>query len=144
MKNMKLLIDTNVVLDVLLKREPFYETAAEVLKLAQRNGIQEYISASAITDIYYIAHKHLKDKASVKELLKKLLLVVSIAAVSEREITHALELAWNDFEDPVQYSVALLNEMDGLVTRNPKDYMSTDIPVWEPQQILQRFSNGNK
>ena len=109
---MKLLIDTNVVLDLLLKREPFYQEAAEVLKLAQRDGIQEYVSASAITDIYYIAHKMLRDSAAVRALLQKLLMVVSVAAVSQREIFHALELAWGDFEDCVQYSVAFTNEMD--------------------------------
>ena len=137
---MKLLIDTNVLLDVLLKREPFYEAATDVLNLSQRDDVREYISASAVTDIYYIAHRQLKDKAAVKELLKRLLMVVSVAAVSEREIVSALELAWSDFEDSVQYSVALLNEMDGLVTRNPADYVDADIAIWEPKQILQKLS----
>ena len=137
---MKLLIDTNVLLDVLLKREPFYEAAADVLNLTQRDDVREYISASAVTDIYYIAHRQLKDKAAVKELLKRLLMVVSVAAVSEREIASALDLTWSDFEDSVQYSVALLNEMDGLVTRNPTDYVDADIAIWEPKQILQKLS----
>ncbi len=141
---MKLLIDTNVVLDLLLKREPFYQDAAEVLKLAQRDGIQEYVSASAVTDIYYIAHKMLRDSAAVRALLQKLLMVVSVAAVSQREIFHALELPWSDFEDCVQYSVAFINEMDGLVTRNPGDYKESNIPVWQPSQLLQRFSVGNQ
>lgn len=134
------MIDTNVVLDVLLKREPFYAVSADVLKLAQQDDIREYVSASAITDIYYIAHKHLKDKTAAKQLLERLLMVVSVAAVSEREITTALELGWNDFEDSVQYSIALLNEMDGVVTRNPADYKDTKIPVLQPAEMLQRFS----
>ena len=117
---MRILIDTNVILDVLLKRSPFYETAIEVLKLSARDDIQEFVSASAITDIYYIAYKNLRDKAAVRELLKKLLLIVSVAGVSEEEIQKALELEWNDFEDSVQYSVAALNEMDGIITRNVK------------------------
>lgn len=141
---MKLLIDTNVVLDVLLKREPFYRAAADVLKLVQRDDVREYISASAVTDIYYIARRQLREKAAVKELLKKLLSIVSVAVVSEREIINALELEWNDFEDSVQYSVALLNEMDGLVTRNPKDYQAADIPAWEPEQILRKFSEADE
>lgn len=137
---MKLLIDTNVVLDVLLKRDPFFQTAAEVLNLSQRNDVREYISASAVTDLYYIAHRQLRDKAAAKDLIKRLLQVVAVAAVSERELISALKLDWNDFEDSVQYSVALLNEMDGLVTRNPKDYVNAEIPIWEPEQILQTFS----
>ena len=134
---MRILIDTNVILDVLLKRSPFYETAIEVLKLSARDDIQEFVSASAITDIY-IAYKNLRDKAAVRELLKKLLLIVSVAGVSEEEIQKALELEWNDFEDSVQYSVAALNEMDGIITRNVKDYSSAEMQVWEPAQFLEK------
>ena len=131
---MKLLIDTNILLDVLLKREPFYYKAVEVLELVQYDNVQEYVSAAAVTDIYYIAYKYLKDKELVRQLLKKLMGIVSIAAVSEKEIEEALELAWNDFEDSVQYAVALLNEMDGIVTRNPKDYKRADMKVWPLSQ----------
>ena len=134
---MRVLIDTNVILDVLLKRSPFYEAAIEVLKLSVREDIQEFVSASAITDIYYIAYKNMRDKAVVRELLKKLLLIVSVAGVSEEEIQKALELGWKDFEESVQYSVALLNEMNGLITRNVKDYSSSEIQVWEPNQFLE-------
>lgn len=138
---MKLLIDTNILLDVLLKREPFYYKAVEVLELVQYDNVQEYVSAAAVTDIYYIAYKYLKDKELVRQLLKKLMGIVSIAAVSEKEIEEALELAWNDFEDSVQYAVALLNEMDGIVTRNPKDYKRADMKVWSPEQVLQKFQD---
>lgn len=139
---MKLLIDTNVVLDVLLRREPFFRTAAEVLNLTQRDEVREYVSASAITDIYYIANKQMKDRDAVRDLLKRLLMVVSVAAVSEREIQNALDLAWGDFEDSVQYSVALLNEMDGIVTRNPGDYQEANMWIWLPEQALELFENG--
>ena len=138
---MKLLIDTNILLDVLLKREPFYYKAVEVLELVQYDNVQEYVSAAAVTDIYYIAYKYLKDKGLVRQLLKKLMGIVSIAAVSEKEIEESLELAWNDFEDSVQYAVALLNEMDGIVTRNPKDYKRADMKVWSPDQVLQKFQD---
>ena len=139
--NMKLLIDTNVVLDVLLRREPFFRTAAEVLNLTQRDEVREYVSASAITDIYYIANKQMKDCDAVRDLLKRLLMVVSVVAVSEREIQNALNLAWGDFEDSVQYSVALLNEMDGIVTRNPSDYQEANMRIWLPEQALELFAN---
>ena len=138
---MKLLIDTNILLDVLLKKESFYYKAVEVLELVQYDNVQEYVSAAAVTDIYYIAYKYLKDKGLVRQLLKRLMGIVSIAAVSEKEIEEALELAWNDFEDSVQYAVALLNEMDGIVTRNPKDYKRADMKVWSPEQVLQKFQD---
>lgn len=63
---MKLLIDTNIVLDVLLKRLPFYDTAARVLKLSAREGVTEFVSASATTDIYYIANKTVRDRNMAK------------------------------------------------------------------------------
>ena len=138
--NMKLLIDTNVVLDVLLRREPFSKTAAEVLNLTQRDDVREYVSASAITDIYYIANKQLKDRAAVRDLLERLLKIVSVAAVSEQEIRNALNLTWADFEYSVQYSVALLNEMDGIVTRNPDDYQEANMRIWLPEQALELFA----
>ena len=89
----------------------------------------------------YIANKQMKDRDAVRDLLKRLLMVVSVAAVSEREIQNALNLAWGDFEDSVQYSVVLLNEMDGIVTRNPSDYQEANIRIWLPEQALELFAN---
>lgn len=83
----------------------------------------------------------MKDRDAVRDLLKRLLMVVSVAAVSEREIQNALNLAWGDFEDSVQYSVALLNEMDGIVTRNPSDYQEANMRIWLPEQALELFAN---
>lgn len=136
---MKILIDTNIVLDVMLKREPFDRLSIEVLSLSKRDDVEEYVSASAITDIYYLAYRQLRDKGLVKKLMKELLMVVSVASVSEQEIQNAINLEWNDFEDSVQYSVAFLQEMDGIVTRNPSDYKETDIKVWKPEELLSLF-----
>lgn len=133
---MKILIDTNIVLDVMLKREPFYKLSVEILSLAKKDDVNEYVSASAITDIYYIACRQLKDKSLAKKLMKELLKIVSVASVSEQEIENALLLEWNDFEDSVQYSVAFLQEMDGIVTRNPHDYEDAKIKIWKPEELL--------
>lgn len=133
---MKYLIDTNVILDVLLKREPFYKSCAKVLTLARQEDTELYVSASAITDIYYIAYQALRDKTEVQSLIVKLLKIVLIAGVSDDEIKKALALSWVDFEDSVQYSVALLQEMDGIITRNPRDYKRSEIKVWTPGEIV--------
>ena len=136
---MKLLIDTNIILDVLLKREPFYNEGAKVLNLAKEDNISLYVSASAITDIYYIANQSLRDKAEVKDLIVKLINIVSIASVSEDEIRYALTLPWKDFEDSVQYSVALLQEMEGIVTRNSSDYKEAEVKIWTPKELLSQW-----
>lgn len=108
----------------------------EILSLAKRDDVEEYISASAITDIYYLAYCQLRDKGIVKNLMKELLMVVSVASVSGQEIENAISLEWNDFEDSVQYSVAYLQEVDGIVTRNPNDYREAKIKVWKPEELL--------
>lgn len=133
---MRFLIDTNVVLDVLLARDPFCDPAQRVLSLSQRDDVEEYVSASAITDIYYIARRQLKDRDLTKDLIKRLISVVSVAAVSEKEIETALNLPWPDFEDSVQYSVALLSDFDAIVTRDAIDYYDSKVRVMSPEQIL--------
>ena len=137
---MKLLIDTNVVLDVLLARNPFCGPAEQVLGLSQREDVEEYVSASTITDIYYIAHRQLKDRDLTKNLIRRLISVVSVAAVSEKEIETALNLSWSDFEDSVQYSVALLSDFDAIVTRDAIGYYDAEIRVVSPEQILDELA----
>ena len=109
--------------------------------MTQRDDVREYESASAITDIYYITNKQMKDCAAVRDLLGRLLKIVSVAAVSEQEIRNALNLMWADFKGSVQYSVALLNEMDGIIARSPNDYQEADMQIWFPEQALELFTN---
>ena len=134
---MKVLLDTNIVLDVLLKREPFFEDAQKVFVAAKWEDVDEYISASTITDIYYIAQRTMRDDAKTRTLIKNLLTVVHIATVSQTEIHYAIDLPWKDFEDSVQYSVALLNSMDGIITRDRKGYHSSELPVWSPATFFE-------
>ncbi len=130
------MIDTNVVLDVLLKREPFYKSSFKILELSDRNDICEYISATSLTDIYYIANRQIHNKTVVLELINNLLKIVHIAGVNEQEILFALQLGWKDFEDAVQYSSAKSLEVDCIITRNPGDYKDSQITVYNPEQAL--------
>lgn len=77
------------------------------------------------------------------KLMKELFTVVSVAGVSEQEILKAMELEWNDFEDSVQYSVALLQDMDWIITRNPNDYKKSQIKVLLPEQALKQVEIWN-
>ena len=133
---MKLMIDTNVVLDVLLKREPFYKSSFKILELSDRNDICEYISATSLTDIYYIANRQIHNKTVVLELINNLLKIIHIAGVNEQEILFSLQLGWKDFEDAVQYSSAKSLEVDCIITRNPGDYRDSQITVYNPEQAL--------
>jgi len=133
---MKVLIDTNVILDVILKRQPFYDFSAKVLELADK-GVEEYISASAVTDIFYLAYRDLKDRDKVIGLMKDVLEIAKIISVSEKEIFNAFDLNWKDFEDAVQYSAALSNGIDIIVTRNMKGFSQAEVKICTPEEVIQ-------
>ena len=132
---MKILVDANIALDVLLKRHPFYITGTQILGLS-KGGIDLFISATTITDIYYIVQKILKDQNATMCLLKNLLESVQIASVNDSEIRRAIVLGWDDFEDAVQYATGENIAVDYLVTRNTTDYNSVAFPVVTPDELL--------
>lgn len=135
---MQLMVDTNVVLDVLLNRPAFVQDSATILRAASEN-IQEFITASAVTDIYYIARKELKDSLQTKALIRNLLQVVHVASVSEADVCAALDSNWKDFEDSVQNAVAEHQRFDYIITRNPSDYKESNLPVLTPQEFANKF-----
>ena len=132
---MKVLIDTNVALDILLHRAD-YTNAAYVFSFTKQNAIESYISVSAITDIFYISHKEL-GKKNAKEALKNLLQVFKPATVTDSHIFQALDLHWEDFEDSVQYVVGENFPVDYIITRNVNDYTSGSINAVTPEQFIQ-------
>ena len=132
------MVDTNVVLDVLLNRPAFVQDSATILRAASDN-IQEFITASAVTDIYYIARKELKDSLQTKSLIRNLLQVVHVASVSEVDVWAALDSNWKDFEDSVQNAVAEHQRFDYIITRNPSDYKDSSLPVLTPQEFANKF-----
>ena len=133
---MHALIDTNVVLDVLLDRPLFVDDAAAILSIPE-SIVYKYISASAITDIYYVAYKELRNKQKVKDIIKRLLSLIHIADVSEENILFALESDWNDFEDSVQNAVAESHNFDAIITRNSTDFKNSNLNIFSPKDFLQ-------
>ena len=135
---MQVLIDTNVILDVLLNRESFVQNALKILKLPEES-VQKYVSASAITDIYDIARQEIKDKSQVKNLLKTLLQIIHVAAVSENDILAALDSDWTDFEDSVQNAVAESHDYDAIITRNKNDDNNSNLKIFSPAEFLEEI-----
>jgi len=135
----KILVDTNVALDILLKRQDFHNAKAVYL-LAEGNQIECYISASAITDIFFLSKNDL-GKKSAKEALKILLSVFKPASVTDSHIYRALDLDWEDFEDSVQYIVGNSFSADYIVTRNIKDYKAGSIPAVTPEQFIHAIAD---
>ena len=133
---MNLLIDSNVVLDFLLERQPFFNDAQKVFELRANPNNQLYVSAAAITDIYYIAYRTLHSHDAVINLIESLLNIVEISTVQSAHIHNAVNLHWKDFEDAVQYSVAKFNGLNGIVTRNMKGFKESDVKIFTPEEIL--------
>ena len=132
---MKILIDTNVAIDVLLENQPFLASSVKIIGLAEL-GIKLFLSASTITDIYYITSKVKKSKKIAMLLIKDLLESVDVAAVTGNEIHQAVSLDWSDFEDAVQYAAGESIAVDYIVTRNKADFASAALPVISPDELL--------
>jgi predicted nucleic acid-binding protein len=133
---MKVLIDTNVVLDVLLNRSPFYTNSRAIFELAEQKRIIGYVSASSITDIFYIANKEFKDNEIVYQAIETLDALFLIVPVTQSTITDALALRWKDFEDAVQFAVAKENNIAYIITRNEADFKTSDIVCMSPTSFI--------
>jgi predicted nucleic acid-binding protein len=134
---MDILIDTNIAIDVIMQRDPFFKQSQLILLLAEEKIINGYISATSVTDIFYITSKLMKNKDLAKERLKNLLFEsVEVAAVDGTIITQAMNDDWDDFEDCVQYYVGESISADYIVTRNPDDFTDGSIKILTPEQLL--------
>lgn len=136
---MKLFLDTNIILDFFLAREPYAETVLNLFQTAQEKNIPLYISASSATDIFYLLHKNLKDKDQALAVFGDLLKIVHIADVLATTIFEAYNLGWTDFEDAVQYCAAQNITSDSIITRNKKDFSFSSIPVYTPEDFLNQI-----
>jgi predicted nucleic acid-binding protein len=135
---MNVLLDTNVVLDFVLDRQPFAKAAELVLETAKCRPIQFYLSATTITDLFYIAAKA-KGKTFSLALIRDLLEFVEIAAVDKTVILDALHSGQPDFEDAVQVEAAKQAAVSVIVTRNEADFVGAGIDVCCPEEFLRRY-----
>ena len=117
----RILLDTNVILDFLLKRELNYEHSQTVVKEIVNGNVQGYITASMVTDIFYILQKT-NGKTFAFDSLVDLLIILDVLTVYRDDVYSVLYSGWDDFEDALQAQVAIRSGMDAIVTRNIKDY----------------------
>ena len=132
---MRLLLDVNVILDVLAKREPWFEDSAAVLSLLEADEFEGIAAAHSVTTLFYLASKHLGQRRATARLLD-LLKLISVAPVDQDTILKGLALGWSDFEDALQMLCATTASADYLVTRNKRDFDSDSIPVVSPAELL--------
>lgn len=121
-------LDTDIILDVFAQREPFYKAAARVLTLIEERQIAGYTSSLIFANLFYILRK-LSSREAALTHLRQLHSLVTVLAVDERTIDFALNSAFTDFEDAIQYSTAKQHHIKYLLTRNITDYNAADTTV---------------
>jgi len=138
---MKIMIDTNVILDYILDRQPFSHNAEKVLESCVRGEHTGCILASTITDIFYIAEKYMKDVHVLYMLMEDLLENILLVALSRRDLMDTLEKREKDFEDCILAVCAANAGCDLIVTRNPKDFKNAVVTTVTPEQFVLKYLN---
>jgi predicted nucleic acid-binding protein len=134
---MKVLLDTNIVIDYALERQPFWQNSEQIFLLLQQGSFAGYISASTVSDLYYIIRKP-RGHTWTLNFLERLVQFCSVATVDRTVITTAFSANFKDFEDAIQYATAVANQLDAIVTRNPSDFTSaTGLQILTPDQLIQ-------
>jgi len=132
---MKILFDTNVILDVMLDRTPFAEPASHLLSLVEGGDISGIICATTVTTIHYLATKILGKNES-KNKIKDLITLFEIASVNRTVIENAINSTFTDFEDSVIHQAANHAGSEAIVTRDPKGFKKSKMPVYSPVELL--------
>lgn len=130
-------VDTNIVIDLLAKREPFYKEAQDLFTLGDKNEVNLFISSLTFANAYYSIVRHHKE-VDAKKYLSKFKVLVTILSLDAKAIELALASDFKDFEDGLQYFTAMDNEADVIITRNKKDFANANIPVMTAGEYLSK------
>lgn len=133
---MRILVDTNIIIDALTGREPFREAAEQVFLIAANRTEDMYITASSVTDIYYLVRKHLHSTEQAKNVMSKLFELFYILDVTSGDCMDALASEIKDYEDAVVACCAYRSQMDYIVTRNIKDYAASKVQAILPEEFI--------
>ena len=139
---MKLLIDTNIILDIFLKREPFFSDSYAAVRIAAEQDIECFLSTSAITGIFYILRKSFQSAERAKQILNSLMQLVSFSDVLASDTMNALASDMPDFEDAVVNAVAVRLGAEYILTRNTKDYAKADVKAISPTAFIESDCNA--
>ncbi len=132
----RIFVDTNIVLDLLEKREDFYSEAQELFTLADQSKVKLFVSALTIANVHYLLFKHLRMEA--RKAISKFKVLVEVLPIDDKILELSLASDFSDFEDAVQYYTAIENRMDVIITRNKKDFKNIALPVLTAKEFLKR------
>lgn len=131
----RVFLDTNIVLDLLGEREPFYGSAAKIASLADTGKIQLVVSALTYSTVFYLLSRY-ENHTFVKEKIRKFKAIAQTSDLTDTILNKGLSSNFSDFEDALQYHCALNSACTILITRNGKDFKESDIPVLTPDEYL--------
>lgn len=133
---MKVLIDTNVIIDFLVNREPYAKEAVHILELCSDKKIEGHIAAHTISNLFFILRKNYSISHR-KEMISALCNIFEISSIDKNKIIQStLNDSFNDFEDCLQFECAKEVNADYIITRNPSDFINSSIKVIEPKDFL--------
>lgn len=136
---MKVLIDTNIIMDVLANREGFAEPASQLFKLCEVGQVQGIVYALSIANIAYIMRKEL-ERSQIEEVISKLGSIFTLADMKADDLKKAAALPMDDFEDALQSVCASRMKADFIVTRNLKDFKNSKVMAIKPSELIERIS----
>lgn len=134
---MRIMCDTNIIMDMLLEREPFVEDSCKALQLCEDRRLDGFVSASCITDIYYMVRKYMHSNELAYKAVGKVLEIVEVCSVTNNDVLLAYQKKTGDFEDCLVAVCAKSIHCDYIVTRNKKDFQDFEIPLLTPAELLQ-------
>jgi len=140
---MKILVDTNVVLDVMLDRKPFSLDAAELISKVETKELVGFLGATTITTIHYIARKTVGSEQARAEI-EKLFKIFEIAPIDKSILESAVKSEIADFEDAVLHDAGKNIEVNAIVTRNQQDFKKGTLPVYSPEELLKLLDKKSK
>ena len=134
---MRILIDTNVLIDFIAKREPYFSSANKIISACVENKLEGSISLHSVSDIYYILRKTTPEKDR-RRFLKDICLMLEVIAVDKSKLIYAIENEeFKDFEDCLQSECAVSFNADYIITRNTKDFLLSGVKAIEPDAFLE-------
>ena len=136
---MRVLLDTNILLDYLLGREPFLQDAAALFKALESRQVIGYVTATTLTDIFYIARRQTRKVELARQSIAYALSVMVVCPVDRTILEAALASGLDDFEDAVQIYCAVSQALDAIVTRDQQGFPSPLLPVLSIPQLLQQW-----
>ena len=135
---MRLLFDTNIILDIVLKREPHYVDSLNVFKIVDNKTFFGFITATTVTDIYYISKKE-KGHLIAIEFISNLIQLIDVIGIDKAIILESLATKVTDFEDAIQSTASSFNNIDFIITRNVKDFKNSEIKALTPIELLKQI-----